>query len=97
VQPAEIQLTSEARINRAQSATWREVDGQVVIISVDSARVRLLNGVGGFVWARCDGRALASIAEEVGRAYDVNPEVARDDVERFVRDLAARGMIVVEA
>lgn len=85
------------RFRWAPSATWREIDGEVVVISIDVNRVRLLNRVGSFIWSQCEGRTVDELAAAVCERFDVEEEVARRDIDVFVQDLIARGMLVAEA
>jgi hypothetical protein len=91
------QLLGSARVSRATSATWREIDGQVVVISVDVHRVRLLNNVGAFVWQRCDGRPVSELVEALCEQFDVTRDTALRDVLAFVDDMRDRGLVTVEA
>lgn len=89
-------MNPSAVVSRAAAEAWREVDGEVVVVSIDANRVRLLNDVGAFVWKRCDRATVRELVDAVHGAYACTWEVARADVERFVEDLAARGMLHVE-
>ncbi len=82
-------------IYRAPTAAWRMIDGQVAIISTDVNRVRVLNGVGSFVWERCDGASIGAVIEAVCRDFAVDRETATRDVGAFVTDMVTRGMLVV--
>ncbi len=86
-------LATGEKIRRARSTAWRELDGQVAVLSMDINRLRLLNGVGSFVWRICDGRTIDEVATMVAEQYGVRLETIRADVVAFVGDLAARGMI----
>jgi hypothetical protein len=90
-------MNPNTRLRRAGGAAWREIDGQVVVISVDLNRVRLLNGVGSYIWSHCEGRSVDELVGDVRQRYAVGEEAARADVARFVTDLVDRGMLVVEA
>jgi hypothetical protein len=89
-------ISASKRVHRSPHAAWREVDGEVAIISTDVSRVRLLNRVGGFVWRLCDGRAVDALVEGVREHYGLAEDIARRDVETFVEDLNARGLVVLE-
>jgi elongation factor P hydroxylase len=85
--------TPERTLHRAPGAAWRFIDAQVAIISSDVNRIRLLNQVGSFVWARCEGATVTSLVDEVCRAYTVDRQVAERDVHAFVDDLLRRGLV----
>jgi hypothetical protein len=85
------------RIRRSPTAAWREIDGQVAIVSTDVNRVRLLNAVGSFVWIRCEDKTVDDLVSSVASQYGIARERAEEDVRAFVDDLQARGMIEFEA
>lgn len=87
---------SGRRIRRSQTAAWREIDGQVAVVSTDVNRVRLLNSVGSFVWIRCDEKTIDEIVDAVAERYRIGRDVAVADVRSFIDDLSARGMIIIE-
>ncbi|MBL8604186.1 MAG: PqqD family protein [Myxococcales bacterium] len=81
-------------LHRAPDAVWRRVEDQVTIISMEVNRVRLLNGVGGYLWERCDGSTRESLVDALCARYAVSREVAERDVAHFVDDLVQRGLLV---
>lgn len=86
-------LTADTVLRRTPDAAWRKIDGQVAIISIDANRIRLLNGVGSFVWERCDGASVRSLIEDVCARYEVDRARAEHDVHSFVNHLVACGMV----
>jgi hypothetical protein len=89
-------MTPNTRIRRAHDAAWRRVVDEVAIISMDTNRIRLLNRVGSFLWERCDNATVEELVEAVCARYDVDVDTARKDVDAFVRDLHARGLVTTE-
>lgn len=85
-----------SRIRRSPNAAWREIDGQVAILSLDCNRVRLLNEVGSFIWQRCEGATVDELVNAVCDAYDVDAGTAARDVIAFLTDLNDRGLIEKE-
>jgi hypothetical protein len=68
---------------RRQDLIWREVDGEVVIISHDNKTMQVLSDVGSRIWVLLDGEqdvdAIASIISgEYGEAMHV---VGKDLIE----------------
>lgn len=86
-----------ATLHHSPDAAWRRIDGQVAIISLDANRVRLLNGVGSYLWEHCDGRTPAQLVDDTCARFEVDPEVARREVTAFLDDLLGRGLITVSA
>ncbi len=86
-------MNSQRTIHYAHDAVWRRYDDQVAVISLDVSRVRLFNVVGSFLWERCDGSTLAGLVAAVTERFAVDEATARADVEAFVDDLVARGLL----
>lgn len=74
---------------------WREIDGQVVIISPASSVMHELNLTASFIWKQADGnRSSREIARLLGAEYDVAEEVALADTLEFIAHLEAEGLLV---
>ncbi len=84
------------RLRRSADTAWRRVDDEVAVISMDANRIRLLNRIGSFLWERCEGATVHELAEAVCARYEVDAETARRDVDAFVDDLRARGLVTLE-
>lgn len=86
-------MNAQRTVHHASDAVWRRYDDQVAVISLDANRVRLFNAVGSFLWERCDGSTVDQMVAAVCERFAVDEATARADVERFVDDLAARGLL----
>ena len=89
-----------ARMNRVvvrgDKLAARKVAGEMVILSAEDSSLLVLNEVGTAIWEAADGRTpLQAIAEAVCREYDVEPDVARRDVDDFVQALADAGIVTI--
>jgi len=81
-------------VARNPATAWRVIEGEAVILSVDTKVFRGLNPVGSRVWELIDGaRTLDEIAAMISREFDVTPEVAAGDVRAFVEALLAKGLV----
>ncbi|OGK98072.1 MAG: hypothetical protein A3I14_02285 [Candidatus Rokubacteria bacterium RIFCSPLOWO2_02_FULL_73_56] len=79
---------------KSPATAWRVIEGEAVILSLDTKVLRGLNAVGSRVWELIDGRrSVADIVAAVVREFDVPPEAAGADVDAFVRELLARGLV----
>lgn len=66
---------------RKQDLVWREVDGEVVILSSDNKLMHVLNDVGSRIWALLDGEhskedILSMVSAEYEDAGDVKKDVS---------------------
>jgi hypothetical protein len=81
-------------LTKSPDAAYRTYDGQATIVLPTRAQVSVLNEIGSAVWDRIDGRrTLAEILEGLLEEYDITRERALGDLEAFVSDLRAQGMV----
>ena len=88
---------SEKYIARSTSIAARMLGGEMMIMSAVDSTFFTLNEVATVIWQAADGRTpLSEIADGVVcKEFDVEPEVARLDAEKFVEELAQHGILVV--
>ena len=71
------------------------IDGEAVIINLDSGSYYSLRGSGTVIWAAIErGDQRAALADRLVAAYPDAPATVPDDVGRFVDHLLAEGLIV---
>ena len=78
------------------NVAWRVLDGTAVLVVPSSPSVQTLNPVGTAVWALSDGRSVAAIVDAIVNEFEVERTQAALDVERFVRELEGKQMLIVE-
>lgn len=79
---------------RSPATAWRTIEGEAVILSLDTKVFRGLNAVDSRVWELIDGRrSVDEIAELVAAEFQVAPDVAARDVSAFVEPLLAKGLV----
>jgi len=84
-------------LSRSPRTAWRVIEGEAVILSLDTKAFRGLNAVGSRVWELIDGRRnVDEIVEAIAREFDVARERAAEDVRAFVRALLDRGLVTGE-
>lgn len=93
----------EAKANVASSC-WRPArhvmmasgEGRTFLLDTKGERYMGLDDVGAAVWAGLQaGEAPAAIVARLIDEYDAAPDTVRGDVEDFLAQLAARGLIEV--
>ena len=80
---------------KAPTTAWRIIEGEAVILSLESKVLRGLNPVGSRVWELIDGRR--NVEEIVGvivSEFDVSREAAARDVTGFVQELLDKGLVI---
>ncbi|HUB58850.1 MAG TPA: PqqD family protein [Candidatus Micrarchaeia archaeon] len=85
-------------VRRNPKLAWREIEGDIVIISPEDSRVHELNETAGLFWKYVDGRRdLDGIATSLAEMYDVPMDTIRADIEELVADLSAKNLLLVSA
>jgi hypothetical protein len=70
------------------------VDGLTVIVLADSGEVLVLNALGTRIVDLIDGkRSVNEIARLIEEEYDVTAEIARRDLDEFLRTLSEAGAL----
>jgi hypothetical protein len=73
----------------------QQVDGQTVLLDIQSGQYYSLNDVGRSVWDLCDGtRTVADIIDAVCTEYEVPEETASEDAGALLESLAGEGLVV---
>lgn len=87
-------MTATVHPIRDKRFVWRDIAGEVVIAERDSRTVRLLNKTASLIWTLADGtRQTNDIVAEVCSKFEVAPEQAQVDVEKFCEQLLEAGLI----
>ncbi len=72
------------------SALVRDLDGEAVVLDLDSGTYYGLNAVAAWIWARLSaagGLSLPALVDDVAREFGLEHDVAGRDVEAFVEQL----------
>ena len=84
----------EPRFKRASEVTWSEIEDECVLLHLSSGRYYTLNEVGRFLWESLDGKkSLSELHEGVIREYDVDEQVAKQDILEVIQDLLKEGLL----
>lgn len=77
-----------------ESLSWREVDGEVVILDLSSSKYLALNGPAALMWKRLAvGASPAELAELLLQTYEVDAARAGSDARAFLADCTERGLV----
>ena len=81
-------------VSKSSATAWRIIEGEAVIISLDTKIFRGLNAVGSRVWELIDGRRnVDEIVTQIVGEFEVAPEVAARDVGAFVAELLEKRLV----
>jgi hypothetical protein len=88
-------INEQSVLGRQDRVMMQEVEGDSVLLDIDSGEYFSLNEVGGRVWELCDGsRSVGAIADVITAEYDVSAEVALADARELLEGLAGAGLVV---
>jgi hypothetical protein len=78
-------------------AAYRELGGEMIIMSAVNSKLCTLNDVASLIWKAADGAtSLQDIVEgRVCAEFDVDPAVALTDAELLVDELAEHGLLLI--
>lgn len=80
---------------RNPKLAWREIDGEIVIISPEDSSVHELNETAGMFWRSADGkRDVDEIVRELASLYEAPVELVRADVDELILDLTSKNLLV---
>lgn len=77
----------------------RKIAGETIVVPIRAQAAELdfvyvLNEVGAAIWSQLDlGLAPAEIAAAIASDFEVAPETARQDVDRFLETLLGAGVV----
>lgn len=78
-------------------AASRVIDGEAFIVTPHDNQIHNLTSVGTRVWELgCEGLTIGEIVAKIVEEYDVEPDVAEQDVLAFIRDLEKRRIVTLE-
>jgi hypothetical protein len=84
-------------ITRSNAVAARELGGEMMIMSATDSTLFSLNETATLIWQAADGKtSLAEIVENrICQEYHVEPEVAYQDAEDLVQELASLGILLL--
>ncbi|MEO8259987.1 MAG: PqqD family protein [Acidobacteriota bacterium] len=86
--------TDDSRLARAEGLVASEVNGEIVILSIDSGHFFHLNSTGSRLWTLLETPlTVAELCEAARARFAVDAEDCRRDVTEFVQGLVAKGLL----
>jgi hypothetical protein len=81
---------------RAEQVKWQEIEGEGILVNLETGYYFSLNPVGLFIWSHCDGQQTCrQIAAGLVEHFDVDEVTAYRDVESFLAQMDAEGLLRV--
>ena len=84
-------------IAKSSAIAARMLGGEMMIMSAADSTFFTLNPVATVIWQAADGLTPLSeiVVRHVCTEFEVDPEIAHRDVERFVEELSGHGILLV--
>jgi len=78
----------------AENVLFQELDGEAVLLSLDEGCYFGLDELGTRIWKLIeDNLDESQVVEKIVEEYDVEPDQARQDLDKFLGDLEESGLI----
>lgn len=92
-------LSLKDTVEVSGNAIFRELDGEAVILDLDSGTYFGLNSSGTRMWNLLVQQhgTLQRVLEALEKEYEAAPETLRDDLLQLVRQLQQKGLVRVSA
>lgn len=79
---------------RVDDVTWREIDGDLVVLDLRSSTYLTANASGKVLMKQLtEDRTLQQLSQALVDAFDISERRARRDVQTFIDDLGERGLL----
>ena len=88
-------LTAEI-LQKSNVTPWQEMDDQVLVLMPKQNTVHELNTTASFLWKNIDGElSTDDLANLLVDEFDVNLDTAKNDMQEFVTEMKAQGLVSV--
>ncbi|PAD78411.1 lasso peptide biosynthesis PqqD family chaperone [Paenibacillus campinasensis] len=89
-------ITAEDLIVQSEGFLVSEMDGEKVMLNIESGKYYNLGRIGGRIWELAESPiSVTGMVEQLVAEYEIEPDTCRQQVERFVNQLATEGLIRV--
>lgn len=93
----DISLSPAVIVERKAGLLSTELDGELILMSIEAGKYFSLNATGAGIWRRFETPApVRAVLLELGLEYDAQPAVIEHDVMSLLSDLMNYGLIRVK-
>src|SRR5262245_41957961 len=93
---SEPRLQPDVIIVRNRYPLWAEIDGEVVLLSVDNDTYYDMNDIGSRIWALVEQPiSIAALIDQLVGEFAVERAVCEDDVLAFLNELHVNGLVQI--
>ena len=85
------------RFVASPTVLFRELEGESVLLNLESGVYYGLDPVGTRIWTLLAGdESLSGVCDILQREFDVAPDVLQSDVQTLVTELCGKGLVVLK-
>ncbi|MGD8535051.1 MAG: PqqD family protein [Candidatus Aminicenantes bacterium] len=82
-------------IYKNERVPWRIIEGEAILVKVDSGEVIHLNEVAAEIWRIIDGkRKISEIIDHIQKDFDVEREQSEKDTLEFIKSLSDINLVI---
>jgi coenzyme PQQ synthesis protein D (PqqD) len=90
-------LRADARVRIPDDVLFRELDGESVLLNLESGIYFGLDDVGTRIWQLlAEGRPIHDVRAQLAEEFDAPVEALDRDLAGFIEQLRAKGLVAVE-
>ncbi len=87
-------INAGSQVERTQSQVSTELDGEMVVLQLESGHYFSLNEVGALVWSSLtEPRSVAQLCQLIGDEYEVDEVTCGRDLVALLESLRAEGLV----
>ena len=87
-------ISPEDIYKTTDEVTWRDVNGELVVLRLTSGEYYSFNSVGRLTWMSIsEGKSIGEVVDTIASEYDVTLEQAESDVHSFVDGLLTNDLL----
>jgi hypothetical protein len=90
-------LSLDQSVHIPDDVVFRELDGEAVILNLESGVYFGLDAVGTRIWQLCQEHgSVRSVWEAMQREFDESAETLESDLLAFIDELSTRGLVTIQ-
>jgi len=88
-------LSTNTILHKSENQVSCELDGETVLLDLDSGRYFAMDTVAADIWARLEQpQSIAQLVTELSDAYDCKGADVEADVQAYIKQLVDRNMLL---
>jgi hypothetical protein len=90
-------VSLDASVRVAENVVFRELDGEAVILNLQSGVYFGLDAVGTRVWQLCQEQgSIRSVCQAMQKEFDVSADTLQADLLALLDELSAKGLVTIQ-